>query len=120
MNPRKQLIIVAAVLQIAMVLSGHFSPAVLALSAVLGVGIPLAVGIWYGMRHATSTGDAFGSGFLIGIVGAAFGVLLAILLGDQPWLLLTFAPLSSGVAGLLGSAVLFSVVRRKQLAAAES
>jgi hypothetical protein len=39
------------------------------------------------------------------VVGAVVGVLLAILLGDQGWILLTFAPLSSALTGLLGAII---------------
>ena len=61
------------VFQTVMVVVGHYSAAVYAVSGVLGVGIPAVI---------------------------AIGV--AILLGDQPWVLLTFGPLSSGVTGVLG------------------
>ena len=50
-------------------------------------------------------GEAAKGGFVIGLVGAVLGVLLAILMGDQTWVLMTFAPLSSAVTGLLGAAI---------------
>ena len=93
------------VLQLAMVTAGHFHEAVLNLSAVLGVGIPFVLGLWYGATVPKSYGATTRGGFIIGFVGAFIGVVGAILMGDQPWTLLTFAPLSSGVTGLLGAAV---------------
>ena len=93
-------IVTTTVLQIAMVLGGHFSSSVLGLSAILGVGIPGVMGAVYGATRASSARAACGGGVLIGFVGAFIGILLAILMGDQPWLLLTFGPLSSAVAAI--------------------
>ena len=92
-------------LQLAMVTGGHFVEAVLNLSAVLGVGIPFVLGVWYGATVPKAYGASSKGGFIIGIVGAVIGVLAAIFMGDQPWMLLTFAPLSSGITGLLGAAI---------------
>lgn len=96
---------IALVLQLAMVLAGHWVEAVLLLSGPLGVGIPFLVALWYGATRPTTMGQAAGGGFVIGLVGAAVGVLVAILLGDQGWILMTFAPLSSAVAGALGAII---------------
>ncbi len=96
---------IALALQLAMVVAGHYVDAVLLLSGPLGVGIPFLVALWYGALRPTSMGEAAKGGFLIGIVGATLGVLVAILLGDQPWLLMTFAPLSSAVTGTLGAII---------------
>lgn len=95
----------AIVLQVAMVLTGHYLEPVRLLSGPLGAGIPFLLALWYGAVEPTSMGTAVKGGFLIGVVGALLGVLLAILLGDQEWILLTFAPLSSGVTGLLGAII---------------
>jgi hypothetical protein len=92
-------------LQLAMVVGGHFSEAILNLSGILGTGIPFVLGIWYGATVPRSYKETAGGGFVIGIVGAVIGVLAAILMGDQPWLLLTFAPLSSGITGVLGGLI---------------
>ena len=92
-------------LQLAMVTAGHFSTAVLNLSGILGTAIPFALGIWFGIAVPKGFGEGAKGGFIIGIVGAAVGVVAAILMGDQTWILLTFAPLSSGVTGALGAAL---------------
>ena len=92
-------------LQLAMVLTGHWVESVRLLSGPLGTGIPFALGLWYGAVEPLSLGEAARGGFLIGLVGAVVGVLLAILLGDQGWILLTFAPLSSALTGLLGAII---------------
>jgi len=93
------------VLQLAMVTAGHFVEAVLALSGPLGVGIPLVLGVWYGATVPRGYGETSKGGFIIGLVGAFIGVVGAILMGDATWMLLTFAPLSSAVTGLLGAAI---------------
>lgn len=96
---------IALILQVLMVIAGHYSPAVLNLSAILGTGIPFAVALWYGVAEKPAYGEASKGGFVIGLVGAVVGVLVAILMGDQPWSLFAFAPLSSGVTGLLGGVI---------------
>lgn len=93
------------VLQLVMVTAGHFSTAVLNLSGILGTGIPFALGIGYGATVPRAWGASAKGGFVIGIVGAAIGVVAAILMGDAGWILLTFAPLSSGVTGTLGALI---------------
>ena len=90
------------VLQTVMVVTGHYYSAVYDLSAVLGVGIPFVIAIGYGALGSRSYKEAAKGAFVFSFVGAAIGVVVAILMGDQGWILLTFAPLSSGVTGVLG------------------
>lgn len=90
------------VFQTVMVVVGHYSAAVYALSGVLGVGIPAVIAIGYGALGSPSYKEAAKAAFVFSFLGAAVGVGVAILLGDQPWVLLTFGPLSSGVTGVLG------------------
>ncbi|MDP2957376.1 MAG: hypothetical protein Q8N53_13205 [Longimicrobiales bacterium] len=93
------------VLQLAMVTGGHFSAALLDLSAVLGTGIPFVLGFWYGATVPKAYMESAKGGFILGIAGALIGVLAAILMGDQTWMLLTFAPISSGITGTMGAAI---------------
>jgi hypothetical protein len=101
----KRFVWIALILQVVMVVAGHFSTAVVNLSAILGTGIPFVVALWYGAAKKPPYTAGAKGGFVIGIVGAVVGVLVAILMGDQPWSLLAFAPLSSGVTGLLGGVI---------------
>lgn len=101
----KKFVWMGIALQLAMVTAGHFSAAVLNLSGILGTAIPFVLGIGYGVSAATRYAVGAKGGFVIGIVGAFVGVVAAILMGDQTWILLTFAPLSSGVTGALGGAL---------------
>ena len=96
-------LVLNTVLQTLMVVAGHYSEAVINLSAILGVGIPFLIAIGYGALGSRSYKEAAKGAFIFSFVGAAIGVVVAILMGDQPWLLLTFAPLSSGVTGVLGA-----------------
>ncbi len=104
-------------LQMLMVVAGHFSEAVIDLSALLGMGIPFALGIGYGVTVPRSFGEAAKGGAVIGFVGALVGVLAAVLMGDQPWMLLTFAPVSSAVTGLLGAVIGTAAGGRRKAAA---
>ncbi len=113
MTSRNSLIGLGVVLQIGMVVAGHFHAGILGLSGILGVGIPLVLGCLYGLRTARSTRDSLLGGFLIGLVGAVVGILVAILLGDQPWLLLTFGPLSSAIAAALGAWCCFAIQNKR-------
>jgi len=89
--------------QVAMVTAGHYNETVLALSGPLGVGIPLLLGIVYGMREKPAYRAASKASFGFSFGGAFIGVVVAILLGDAVVMLLTFAPLSSGITGVLGA-----------------
>lgn len=102
----KGYILAGIVLQVVMVVAGHLHPPVLMMSGFLGVGIPFVLGLAYGASgRALTLKAATRDGFLIGLVGGFVGVLVAIFLGDQPWMLLSFAPLSSGVTGVLGAII---------------
>lgn len=107
-------VIIALVLQILMVLGGHFNETILSLSAPLGVGIPLVIGAWFGASSAPDYKAAAVGGLIIGLVGATVGILIAILLGDAQWILLAFGPLSSAVTGVLGGSLGFAVGRSKK------
>ncbi len=98
-------VILAAILQVVMVVVGHYNDFVLlSLSAALGVGIPLVVAFFFGRGVATAKAGALG-GVVIGFVGAFLGIGLAILLKDQTLMLLSFGPVSSAVTGAIGGAI---------------
>ena len=109
-------IVVGLVLQCAMVITAHFVEAVLGLSGPLGVGIPLVLGAIYGRSRPQSLREAAAGGLAVGVVGSFVGVVLAILMDDQSWLLLTFAPISSAVAGAMDAGGAFAATRRARSA----
>ena len=91
------------VLQVAMVLIGHTSPAVAALYAVGGMGISLLAGLAYARwaRTAGASAAALG-GAIAGALCAFIGILVSYLLGDVPASLLALGTLSSAVTGAVG------------------
>jgi len=92
------------VAQVLVALGAHVSDGALTVSGTLGTAIPFVLGLWYGATVPDAKKDAVTGGLLIGVVGAVVGVAVAILLGDQTWMHLTFAPVASGITGLLGGA----------------
>jgi hypothetical protein len=91
------------VLQVAMVLIGHTSPAVAALYAVGGMGISLLAGLAYAFRARGGSASAAAVGGLVaGAVCAFIGILVSYLLGDVPASLLALGTISSAVTGALG------------------
>jgi hypothetical protein len=110
----RKYLVVTTVLQVLMVTGGHFSDALLARSAVLGTIIPLIMGAWFGSVEPRNLGRAAGGGFAIGLLPAAIGILVAIALGDHPWILLPVGALASGLTGSIGSVVSFMTVGRSR------
>jgi len=96
-------VLIALVLQLAMVLLGQVSGIVLDLSGVFGMGIPLVVGWFYAVRRALNLKDASVGGALIGAVGAAIGLVLAISLSNGDWSLLPLGTVASTFTGWLGA-----------------
>jgi len=103
MSRRLRYILIALVLQVAMVLVGQLWSPILGLSGVFGMGIPLVVGWFYAVRRGLSLKDASVGGLLIGAVGAALGLLLAIPLTGDSWTLLPLGTLASTATGWLGA-----------------
>jgi hypothetical protein len=102
-------VVIAAVLQVLMVVTGHFNEFVLLnLSAVLGVGIPFVVAFFFG-RGCKDMKESAKGGLAIGFIGAALGIGLAIVMGDQTLMLLALGPLSSAVTGAIGGVLGFKV-----------
>lgn len=105
MSRQRRYVLIAVVLQLAMVLSGQASDRILALSGVFGMGIPLVVGWLYGVRRPLTLKEASTGGILIGAVGAAIGLLVAIPLTGDTWGLLPLGTLASAFTGWLGAFV---------------
>lgn len=82
-------------LQLVMVVSGHFVTAIAMLFGPLGMGISLLAGLLYGRWAGRPSGAAGGICALIGIA-VSFG------LGDVTAVLLALGTLSSAVAGAIG------------------
>lgn len=94
---------VGTVLQLAMVLTGHYSPAVAQLFAILGVTFSFVAGALYARwaGHITAGGAALGGG-VAGGVCAFLGIGVSFALGDVFAPILAFGTASSAVTGALG------------------
>jgi len=103
MPRQRRYILLALVLQLAMVLLGQVSSFVLAMSGLFGMGIPLVVGWLYAVRRALTLKDASVGGLLIGAVGAALGLVVAIPLAGDSWGLLPLGTVASSFTGWLGA-----------------
>ncbi|MBW8769061.1 MAG: hypothetical protein JF589_04870 [Gemmatimonadetes bacterium] len=95
--------LVGTLLQVAMVVAGHSSPAIKGLFAVGGMGLSLVAGVLYArLARATAKGNAAVGGLAAGAICAFLGILVSHLLGDVPASLLALGTLSSAVTGAIG------------------
>ncbi len=96
---------VGVVLQVLMVLTGHYEPAVKALFAVGGMGLSLVAGVLFAERARASWGVDLGGGAIAGGVCALLGIALSAALGDVPPSLLLLGTAASVVTGLIGGGI---------------
>jgi hypothetical protein len=93
------------VLQLAMVIAGHYVPYVALHFFMLGgMGISLLAGLLCG-RGASGFGGAALGGAIAGGVCALIGIAVSVLLGDTETFVLAVGTLSSAVTGALGGLV---------------
>lgn len=94
---------VGTVLQLAMVLAGHWVVAVADFFGLLGMAISLAAGWLYAARvPGLGAGAAAGGGALAGGLCAFLGIVVSWLMGDVTATILAFGTASSAVTGALG------------------
>lgn len=93
---------VGSVLQIGMVVAGHWAAAVASLFGPLGVAISLAVGLLWARESSTGYAHGAGGGAVVGGACALIGILVSFLLGDVTAVILVFGTLSSAAGGALG------------------
>jgi hypothetical protein len=107
---RNALIVATAiglVLQLAMVVGGHYSPAVKGLFAVGGMGFSAVAGllyVWFAVVKGVWSADLQG-GAVAGGVCALAGIAASAILGDVPPSLLLLGTVSSVVTGAIGGAI---------------
>lgn len=112
------------VLQIAMVVTGHFVPAIARLFGPLGMTLSLVAGAAYAVWAAVpgdrpATGGAAAGGAVAGGVCAFIGIAISLALGDVSAALLGLGTASSAVAGALGG-LLGAAYLRKRTAVASA
>ena len=94
--------VLSVLLQCAHVLAAAAAPAVAQGALYFGVGIPLVIAFLWA-RSGPGTMNAVKQGFLLGLIPAAIGLVLAFALGQVfAWLILA-GSLSSGVAAIIGA-----------------
>ena len=97
--------LIGAVLQLAMVIAGHFVPAIANLFAVGGMLISLVAGLLYARAAKGGWGDSVLGGLIAGGVCAFLGILVSYLLEDVTVDILWMGTAGSAVAGLVGGAI---------------
>jgi hypothetical protein len=95
--------LIGAVLQLAMVVAGHYDVRVASVFAALGMFLSGVAGYLAG-RWSAGLGKAGAvvSGLVAGAACAFLGILESFSLGDVPARLIAFGTLGSGVAGVVG------------------
>ncbi|HJU89498.1 MAG TPA: hypothetical protein VJ672_08905 [Gemmatimonadaceae bacterium] len=95
--------IIGTLLQLAMVLVGHSSPAVANMFAVGGMTISLLAGIAYAlMARPATAGGAIVGGLLAGGICALLGIIVSYVLGDVTAMILVMGTASSAITGAFG------------------
>ena len=107
-----QATVVGTVVQLAMVVAGHFVPVIKDhVFAIGGMFISLLVGAVY-VRMA-------GGGWIASLIGAAIsggvcaliGILVSAMLGDVAFVVVAFGTVASVVSGVVGGAIVRALVR---------
>jgi len=108
-NPRAALrnaTVTGTVLQLAMVVSGHWVEFIrMNVFAIGGTGISLVAGVLYARAAHAARGNAALNGAIAGGACALIGIAVSYLLGDVPAAVLGFGTASSVVTGAIGGAL---------------
>ncbi|MGH7497868.1 MAG: hypothetical protein ACREL3_03340 [Gemmatimonadales bacterium] len=95
--------IVGTILQLAMVLAGHYSPAISNKFAVGGMTISGIAGLLFSLWSRQKSAAAAASGGVVaGGISAFLGILVSHLLGDVPASVLGVGTAGSAVTGAIG------------------
>ncbi|QDV91144.1 hypothetical protein RAS2_22340 [Phycisphaerae bacterium RAS2] len=105
---------VGTIVQIAMVVAGHYNEFIKNnVFAIGGMLISLVVAAMWAAKGAASKGNAFGGGAIVGGVCAILGIALSVILGDTDAAVLGFGTAGSAVAGGIGGIAAFALGGRK-------
>lgn len=107
MNKRALIVatVVGTALQVAMVITGHFVPAVANLFPLVGILISSSAGSAYAHAARSGWSDSLLGGVIAGAVCALLGIAVSVMLGDVPPMILVIGTLSSAVGGVIGGAL---------------
>jgi len=105
-NPMVKSAIVGVVLQVIMVVVGHYVPQVASLFPVAGTGIGGIAGLLNGLWSANASQQAAaGGGAVAGGAGGLLGTILSNVLGDVPTSTIAVGTGSTAVAGVIGGLI---------------
>ena len=95
--------IIGTVLQLAMIVAGHYNASFASLFAIGGMGFSLIAGVIYALNaRPTAATDAIVGGLFAGAICAFIGIFASYLLGDVPASLLLLGTVSSAFTGAIG------------------
>ena len=97
--------LIGTVLQLAMVIAGHYVAAIAGMFAIGGMLISLVAGLLYVRAARGGWGDSLVGGLIAGAVCAFLGILVSYLLKDVTVDILWMGTAGSAVAGLVGGAI---------------
>lgn len=103
-SPLVRSTVLATLLQVAMVVAGHYSPQIAGLFALGGTAISTAGGLLYALwtRGTPSAADDAKGGAIAGGLSALIGIAVSVALGDVPPGTLAYGTLFSALGGILG------------------
>ena len=98
--------LIGTVLQLAMVIAGHFSPWVAQHVFMFGgMAISALAGLLYGNAARRGYGGGALGGAIVGGVCALIGIAVSVVLGDTAAVILAIGTVSSAVTGAIGGLV---------------
>ncbi len=98
-------LLLGTLLQVAMVVIGHYTVAVAPLFAPLGMAISLIAGFLYARWARGTRRDSVVGGAIVGGLCALIGIVISYLLGDVTAWILFLGTLSSAFTGAIGGLV---------------
>src|SRR5665647_451054 len=102
-RPLVRATLIGTVLQLVMVVVGHYNARVAGLFAVMGMFLSLVAGFLFGRWSGDLRGGGAALGGLVaGGVCALLGILESFYLGDVPAWVIAFGSVSSAVTGAIG------------------
>jgi hypothetical protein len=95
---------IGTILQVLMVVGGHFMPQLAQLFPVLGTGLGGLTGLLFALFNKGATGGALaGGGAAAGGIGGLVGSAISMAMGDVPGATVGIAAGSTAVAGAIGA-----------------
>lgn len=98
-------LLLGTLLQVAMVVIGHYTVAVAPLFAPLGMAISLIAGFLYARWARAPRGKSVRGGAIVGGVCAVIGIVVSYYLGDVPASILFLGTLGSAFTGAIGGLI---------------